>query len=79
MRAKRDKATAERRVGVERNETDPVCLGCGDSFTVEPDHENDGWCHPCAHRVLDMIGRRLGPRVRDYRSAVECGRSLPTS
>lgn len=33
------------------DDVEPVCMGCGDSFTVDDGCENDGWCHPCAHGV----------------------------
>jgi hypothetical protein len=38
---------------------EPVCMGCGDSFTVEFGDENDGWCHPCAHSRIDDLERAM--------------------
>lgn len=47
----------------EDREMDPVCLGCGDSFTVDYGCENDGWCHPCAHdRVASLESLLLRAR-----------------
>jgi hypothetical protein len=36
-------------------EIDPVCLICGDSFSLSFGSENDGLCHPCAHAEVDRL------------------------
>jgi hypothetical protein len=40
-------------VRADEEDVEPVCLRCGDSFTVDDGCENDGFCHGCAHAMVD--------------------------
>ena len=55
-----------------------VCAKCGDDYTLDDGYDDDGLCHPCAHLVVEQVRARVGPRRRDYRSAVEAVRAMVT-